>query len=340
MGTPRNRPLRVLSIALLPALLSLACAGSHRAKAPQSWETAIFAEEMIHFLPADPTQFASQGIVTFDNGRSIRRTVNLPDREGNFRIFARIATIPIPDGPLSVHDIWDRAGYVALIRPGEPPIEVVKFITAYGGFTEHEINVTQLAPLLSGECEFEGFVDTWASPGWKMNFSLRFEPAKINPPDWATSLINIQSLRETTPAAELGMAVDIPDDLDRLELHYLVSGHCTDGTDADEFVTKPNVIAVDGEEALRFEPWRDDCLQYRAINPYCKRWSDGSWSSDYSRSGWCPSDAVAPLVYDVTGLLGSGRHTFDFSIEGVRPENEDGHHGYWRVSAYLVGWRD
>ena len=47
------------------------------------------------------------------------------------------------------------------------------------------------------------------------------------------------------------------------------------------------VLAVDGVVVARFHPWRDDCLEFRDRNPYCARWTDGSWSSDYSRSGWC-----------------------------------------------------
>ena len=71
-------------------------------------------------------------------------------------------------------------------------------------------------------------------------------------------------------------------------------------------ISKANVISVDGVVVARFHPWRDDCRRFRDRNPYCARWTDGSWSSDYGRSGWCPG--------------------------------KDGHYGYWRLSAHLVGW--
>src|SRR5690606_7265530 len=87
----------------------------------------------------------------------------------------------------------------------------------------------------------------------------------------------------------------IPDGLSRVKLYYLVSGHCTDGRGADEFESKDNVFTVDDVVVYRYQPWRDDCRQYRAINPYNRRWSDGFWSSDYSRTGWCPGTEVNPL---------------------------------------------
>jgi len=41
---------------------------------------------------------------------------------------------------------------------------------------------------------------------------------------------------------------------ERVAMHYLVSGHCTDGRDADEFVTKDNVISINGREVSRLRP--------------------------------------------------------------------------------------
>jgi len=136
------------------------------------------------------------------------------------------------------------------------------------------------------------------------------------------------------------MQVEIPDSSYRIEMHYLVSGHCTDGTDADEFESKFNVVKVDGLEILRYKPWRSDCTDFRDINPFTRHWPDGTWSSDYSRSGWCPGDWVRPMVTDLRMDLPAGVHNMEFSIEDVRPRDENDHYGYWRVSAYLVGWEE
>jgi hypothetical protein len=95
---------------------------------------------------------------------------------------------------------------------------------------------------------------------------------------------------------------------------------------------------VDGREVHRLEPWREDCKAFRSINPYCRRWSDGSWSADYARSGWCPGDQVRPIPIDLTAALPPGRHQLTIRIPGIRPRDADGSFGYWRVSGYLIGW--
>jgi hypothetical protein len=270
------------------------------------------------------------------------RTVALPEAPADTRIIARVATRPIAKDEISVHDPWDRAGNVRLSLPGRPDIEIVKFVTAYGGVTEHEVDITHLAPALQGECVFRGFVDTWLSPAWRMDFSLVFETTEEDrdPPDWVRPLLHEPSATaESLGDAGYAVAVELPEDTDRAVLYYLVSGHCTDGRDEDEFVSKDNVISVDGIVVERFRPWRDDCRRFRELNPYTRRWSDGWWSSDYSRSGWCPGDWVPPVTLDLTDHLGPGTHTVRFNIEGVRPRGDDDHLGYWRVSSYLVGWK-
>ena len=86
-------------------------------------------------------------------------------------------------------------------------------------------------------------------------------------------------------------------------------------------------MLVDGEEVYRWRPWRDDCGEFRAVNPYCAKWSDGSWSSDYSRSGWCPGDVAAPEFIDLSEWLTPGTHTLTWRVEDIRPkdpEDEDG----------------
>lgn len=133
-------------------------------------------------------------------------------------------------------------------------------------------------------------------------------------------------------------AVEIPPVMARVVLEYFSTGHCTDGRDADEFVSKANVISVDGVVVERFHPWRDDCRRYRDRNPYTSHWTDGAWSSDYSRSGWCPGLELEPVEIDLADHLTPGRHTIRFVIEDMRPKDAEGNFGYWWVSAHVVGW--
>jgi len=302
----------------------------------------IFKENSIHFNPDQPDQFATEAVASFDNGRVISTTVTLPEHDGPVKVIAHVALHPIPKDEVSVYDKWDRAGNIRLSREGLPDIEIVKFITAYGGFTEYDVDVSHLAPLLSGECTLKGFVDTWVSPGWKIDFSLTFtEDDYADTPDWIQAALYEESFdNEKIGPDGITINVNVPHGFKRVTMNYLVSGHCTDGRDADEFVSKDNVIYVDDREVYRFKPWRDDCLQFRAINPYCRRWSDGNWSSDYNRSGWCPGDKVDPIAIDLTPYLTPGEHTLRFVIENIRPKDEQEHFGYWRVSSHLLGWNN
>ncbi len=298
----------------------------------------IFTANGIHFNQDEPGKFDTDSVQAEDNGRVITRTVSLPDPSGQ-RITAHFVINPIPKDEVSVCDPWDRAGNVRIAVPGQPDCELIKFITAYGGRTEYKIDVSELAPVLSGPVTFKAFIDTWLSPAWTVDLDLQYAPDSLERVStWVQPLMYVESFnRETYADTGLAVSVEIPEGQNRVILHYYVSGHCTDGRDEDEFVKKDNVISVDGVVVYRFQPWRDDCRQFRDINPYTRRWSDGYWSSDYSRSGWCPGDYVKPLELDLTDHLTPGPHTINFMIENVRPKDADGHFGYWRISAQLLG---
>ncbi len=302
----------------------------------------VFESAMIHFSPQDSLRYATDEISISDSGRRIRSVQGFMPLTEPTRIVARVVMHPIPDSELTVHDPWDRAASVSLVQPGKPAVEILKFITAYGGKTALESDVSWLAPLLSKPAFVEGFVDTWSSPGWYIDFKLdSWKDDTADNPDWALPLFNEQAFTaELMAAGPRRIPVSIPPGLSRVKIQLAISGHCTDGRGADEFESKDNVLIVDGVEAYRFRPWRDDCRQFRDINPYCRRWSDGSWSSDYSRSGWCPGDLVEPMRFDLSKQLTAGDHVIEFAIEDIRPKDKDGNHGYWRVSALLLGWED
>ena len=298
----------------------------------------VFDRTPIRFAAGQAT--GSAGVQVEDHGRMVEKLVILPEFEGPVRVYANLLIEPVPKDELSVHDKWDRAGNVRLSRTGLPDLELVKFVTAYGGRTEHRVDVSHMISWLAGPTTFRAFIDTWVDPAWQVTLSLEFEfDSAFVAPTWVRSLVFEPSYSfEAQADTGLDAHIQVPAGLDRVELQYLVSGHCTDGRGADEFVPKDNVISVDGRVVYRYRPWRDDCRDVRALNPYTKKWSDGTWSSDFSRSGWCPGDVVEPLELDLTDHLGSGAHTVNFTIENVRPKDADGHHGYWRISARLIGW--
>lgn len=310
--------------------------------AAHAMTVTVFGSDTIQFDAAHPNRSASATAKPDDNGRVIARTLTLPAPDSSTRIIAHLVINPIPKDEIEVHDRWDRAGDVRVSIPGKPDLELIKFITAYGGRTEYNVDVTHLSPVLQGEITIKAFIDTWVSPAWTVDLELVFSMDSLErQSSWVTPMLFEQSYtREVQGDTGILAHVDVPPGQKRVILHYYVSGHCTDGMDADEFVKKDNVISVDGVVVYRYQPWRDDCRKFREINPYTRRWSDGYWSSDYSRSGWCPGDFVRPLVLDLTDHLTPGPHTIRFAIENVRPKNEKGDHGYWRVSAAIMGVDD
>jgi hypothetical protein len=325
--------------ACLAAAWVFALASSPSAAEPAPVTVHVFENVTVHFNPDSTAKYETEGVTAEESGRIARAACRLPEFVGPCRITALVTVKPIPKTEREVFDRWDRAGNIRLVLDGRPDLEIVRFMTAYGGRTEHEVDVTALAPLLRGERTFRAFVDTWVSPGWRVDFSLRYTPVKdYDNSTWAAPVYYTDSFNRHDMPAGTETEIDIPPGLSRVVLRYISTGHCTDGTDADEFISKANVISVDGVVVARFHPWRDDCRAFRDRNPYTARWTDGTWSSDYSRSGWCPGMDVTPIEFDLTDHLSAGRHTVRFDVLDVRPKDENGHFGYWRISAHLVGW--
>jgi hypothetical protein len=329
------------ALLLLLILISLCASCTKLESTTEPHTIQIFRDNVIHFTPDDSSKYDTAMVSARDNGRQITTTLEMQRPSYPVTITARVDLRPIRKDIRNVHDHWDRAGNVRLSRAGMADLEIVKFVTSYGGVTDHTVDVSHLAPLLDGSCTFVGFIDTWVTPAWEMDFTLTFSPmSRRTEPVWVEGILFAESVTAANlPPDGLNVTVDVPEGIQRVVMHYFTSGHCTDGIDADEFQSKDNVIGVDGREVFRFRPWRDDCRQFRAINPYCARWSDGSWSSDHSRSGWCPGDEVLPVALDLSEYLTPGRHSLSFAVEDIRPRGKDGHHGYWRLSSHLLGWR-
>lgn len=341
----RRRALAVLAWLVALAVLAFGAGSPVPSRAeslrspPRSQTISVFQNVALHFHPDSASKFEDGGTVAEEKGRVARAAVTLPSLAGRHRIFAQISVRPEPKDERDVHDRYDRAGNVRLSSRDGTDVEIVRFMTAYGGRTDYDVDVSHLAPLLHGRREMVAFIDTWSSPGWRLDFSLRYEVADSFPaPTWAAPVYYAESFNAERNGGGDRVTVTIPPGLERVVLKYVSTGHCTDGRDEDEFVSKANVISVDGTVVERFHPWRDDCRKFRELNPYCARWTDGSWSSDYSRSGWCPSQVVTPVEIDLTDHLKAGRHTLRFAVEGMRPKDAAGHFGYWRLSALLVGW--
>lgn len=334
------------ALCLTPACHGLAAEGDGRspgapsAGAPGDGRTIpVFARAAIFFSPDSAAHFASPGVEVEDRGRVVTRDIVIPRAEGRRRLTALLTIHPVPKDERNVFDRWDRAGNVRLQVPGRPDLELFRFVTAYGGRTEHQIDLSHLQSVLRGPVRLAAFIDTWVAPAWNIDLELRLAAdSTVDNATWASPVLFAESLDLKSGDGTIQGRVEVPPGLRRVVLRYISTGHCTDGRDADEFISRPNVISVDGRVVHRFHPWRDDCRRYRERNPYTTRWTDGSWSSDYSRSGWCPGLEVQPLEIDLTDHLPAGPHVIRVEVEGIRPVDAAGNHGYWRVSASLLGW--
>ncbi|HPF69708.1 MAG TPA: peptide-N-glycosidase F-related protein [Candidatus Krumholzibacteria bacterium] len=320
-------------------LVSTGCA--ERVAPPAAVTIPVFTDVNLHFTPDEPTRYDTDRVFARDNGRVMATVCELPGRIGPRRLVLKLALRPVPVDERNVADRWDRAGSVRLVQPGRDPVELCRFMTSYGGATDHEVDVTHLAPLLQGRCEFEIFLDTWVSPAWTASVALVSEPVPaggVIVPAWASGAVFPDGgLTAESPRAEA--VVDVPAGVRLLRVAAISTGHCTDGRDADEFESKDNVLYLDGVEVARWQPWRDDCGELRAVNPYCAKWTDGMWSSDYSRSGWCPGDVARPRFIDLPAVA-PGPHVLAWEVEDIRPalpDDPEHHHGYWRVSAAVFG---
>jgi hypothetical protein len=333
---------RLPSLAAAFACLALCSACAERIAPPAGFTIALFDSTMVHFTPDSATMYDTALVTARDNGRVMTTRRELPGSIGPRRLTLHLQLRPVPTGDREVADRWDRAGSLRLVPAEGPAVELCRFMTSYGGATDHELDVTHLAPLLQGRCGFEVFIDTWVSPAWTVSAWIESEPMPegvLHLPVWAAgAFAPIEGLTAAEP--RVSAQLDVPEGVRFLTVAVTSTGHCTDGRDADEFESKDNVLLLDGQEVHRWRPWRDDCGELRHLNPYTAKWTDGWWSSDYDRSGWCPGDVAPPLLVDL-GPVAPGRHTLEMTVENIRPaapDDPDAHHGYWRVAAAVVGW--
>ncbi|TWT37407.1 hypothetical protein KOR34_23570 [Posidoniimonas corsicana] len=295
---------------------------------------------------------AAQTIGVFSNdrigfadgqSREIQRTITFPEFEPNDRLTFNWDL-------LGDQDPWDRAGSIHVILPRGEQVQLGKFITGFNGTTSHSQDISDLAPLLSGQTlAIEAHIDTWVADAWRLNASVEVEPEALSDPGatWAAAAIPRDGGLGWHESGDVsrGYQIRVPQNLGRVKLTYFASGHHHTQTGAsDEFNQRRHRLSIDGQEVWTGVPWRTDGPDFRSVNPTSGRWDgngDGDtndpypidqWSSDFPRSGWVPGDEVAPYEIDVTDYVaGGGRKTLTLTIEDVDINS------FWRVSAYLSG---
>lgn len=242
-----------------------------------------------------------------------------------------------------------------------PPVELVRFFTPFGvghyngrvkidglewrDETYYKQEVTDVAALLQGEVWIGVWIGNYDGGGHIVSLDLKAYPNDYRWNDEAPKT-EVRSLFNTCNVLEMAgqnygkmfgtdsikSSVNIPQGAKSVRLRFITTGH--GGWDGgDEFNPKTNTILVDGRPMFSYTPWRCDCGRYREWNPVSGNFWNGTSSSDYSRSGWCPGTATQPVYFDLS-TLEPGNHTIQVAIPQGAPE--EGSFSHWSVSGAVL----
>lgn len=242
-----------------------------------------------------------------------------------------------------------------------PPVELVRFFTSFGighyndrvkidglewaDENLYKMEITELSDHLSGDVLIGAYIGNYDGGGHKITLNILAYP---NDYEWTANsekhhsipLFNTCNVMEIAGqnygrlflTDTLEVNFEVPENATDLRLRYISTGH--GGWDnGDEFNPKENVIYIDGEKMFTYTPWRCDCATFREQNPVSGNFWNGTSSSDYSRSGWCPGTATNPVYFDLKDLK-PGKHILRIAIPQGVDEGESFSH--WMVSGALI----
>jgi len=244
-----------------------------------------------------------------------------------------------------------------------PVVEIMRFFTSFGigqfndksivygqhweDSTQYKQEVTELLPLLQGERWIGVFIGNYDKGGHRVSLKLKYYPGSMEVSEkpakkfWSMPLFNTLNLMEMSGQEygtmfgndTLNVEATIPEGVTNIRMRYITTGH--GGWDGgDEFNQKMNTISIDGKVLFQITPWRCDCAAFRKYNPASGNFWNGTSSSDYSRSGWCPGSATNPTYYPISEIQ-PGKHRFSVAIP--MGQNEGGSFSSWNVSGILIG---
>ncbi|MEE4271351.1 MAG: peptide-N-glycosidase F-related protein [Thermoanaerobaculales bacterium] len=268
-----------------------------------------------------------------ENHRSITREVEFPAAQDWNQVGLRLH-LECPENGLCDH--WDRTGSLQLVlNPDDPEeeweyLEIMRHITPYRvGMCEY-VDITALAPMLTGTQTLVSWIDTWVGPGhsdgegWRITWDFVFYPGDDRTPDevvniWGRRSIEVGNLEpdRTVDAQIEPVALPIPADARRVEARLITTGHAFGNAEnCAEFCVMRQDLYLDGERRS-VVPWRTDCEH----NPVSGQL--GTWA--YDRNGWCPGAITVGHTIDITDLVTPGETLeLDFDIrmaDGTEYEN-------------------
>jgi len=244
-----------------------------------------------------------------------------------------------------------------------PLVEILRFFTPFGvGYfndkvtvygqqwqdsTFYKQEVSELLPVLQGECWIGVFIGNYDKGGHRVSLKLKYYPGSMDVSDkpskkyWTMPLFNTVNVMEMSGQEygtlfdrdSLKVDVTIPEGVKNIRMRYITTGH-GGWENGDEYNQKMNTVLLDGKVLFQFTPWRTDCATYRKYNPASGNFWNGITSSDGSRSGWCPGTATNPVFYPIESIT-TGKHKISVTIP--LGKNEGGSFSAWNISGILIG---
>jgi len=290
-----------------------------------------------------------------ENHRSITREVDFPAAQDWNQVGLRLE-LECPENGLCDH--WDRTGSLQLVlNPDDPQdeweyLEVMRHITPYRVGMCQYVDLTPLAPMLTGRQTLVSWIDTWVGPGhsdgegWRITFDFVFYPGEDRTPDEVVNIWGRRSIvvGDIDPDHNVDSQIEpvdvvIPADASRVEARLITTGHSFGNSEnCAEFCVMRQDLYLDGERRSVL-PWRTDC-EHNPVND-----QQGTWL--YDRNGWCPGAITIGQIIDITDMVTPGETAaLDFDIrmqDGEEYENTNPGGGLtpieW-VSLQLYIYRD
>ncbi|MGD8439406.1 MAG: peptide-N-glycosidase F-related protein, partial [Holophagae bacterium] len=249
-----------------------------------------------------------------ENHRSVVHEVDFPPA-GDWNQVGLRLHLECPESGLCDH--WDRTGSLQLVLNPEDPeeeweyLEIMRHITPYRVGMCEFVDITPLAPLLTGRQTLVSWIDTWVGPGhsdgdgWRITWDFVFYPGEDRTADevvniWGRRSIEVGNLEpdHTVDAQTEPVEVAVPADATRVEARLIATGHSFgNALNCAEFCVMRQDLLVDGERRS-VVPWRTDC-EHNPVND-----QQGTWQ--YDRNGWCPGAITIGDTIDITDLVTPG----------------------------------
>ncbi|MCC6623609.1 MAG: hypothetical protein IT385_20290 [Deltaproteobacteria bacterium] len=241
-----------------------------------------------------------------------------------------IARCPDPDVPeVGNCGAWDYLASLS-VRDGERDLEVVRAITTYHRESRWVVDATALLPALAsgGPRRFSwSFAPSWNTQPTVWSVRLRLSdrgrgvrPARVTP------LFTGGAFGAAYNAAREPAIVPIGAGARRVELWAIITGHGAGTAQCAEFCAHAHTFTIDGHANVRtFDEARaeEGCVAElaRGMTPN----QAGTWW--FGRGGWCPGQAVAPWIVDVTAEVTPGADatvTYRGTLAGAEPPDGAG----------------